>query len=195
MKKHLGLIVLLFASQLAFACKCEALMPITKSACEPYNAIFTGQIDSVSACDTKGFSTAYFTIAEVYKGLLEKNTRVQFDCASSCLMSFATGEQWIIYAKYEQFDVLNVSLCSNSRKLFADESSDIYALTAERSFEQEKQFLQQTLGIQKLKEEQTLQNPTGRNIQPSGINKLVLLIISVMAMVIIYFITKRKNDK
>lgn len=195
MKKHFSLVVLIFISQLVFACKCETLMPITKSACEPYNAIFTGQIDSVSACDTKGFSTAYFTIEEVYKGLLEKNTRIQFDCASSCLMSFATGEQWIIYAKYEQFDVLNVSLCSNSRKLFADESSDIYALTAERSFEQEKQFLQQTLGIQKLKEEQTLQNPTGRNIQPSGINKLVLLIISVIAMVIIYFITKRKNDK
>lgn len=193
MKKHLSLLLLLFISQLSFACKCEALMPITKTNCDTYNAIFEGTVDSVTACNEKGVAKAYFTINQAYKGNLEKKTIIEFDCASSCLMSFAISETWIIYANYIGFDVLNVSICSHSRKLFLEESNDIYALTAERSFEQEKQFLQKTLGLQKLKEEQTVTNPTGRNIQPSGINKLVLLVISVLAMLIIYFIANRKK--
>lgn len=195
MKKHLGLIILIFAAQFAFACKCQPLMPITKSNCDSYNAIFKGSIDSVSVCNEKGIAKAYFTIEQVFKGNLEKKTSIEFDCASSCLMSFSTNETWLIYATYIGFDVLNVSICSHSRKLFTDESNDIYALTAERSFTQEVEFLQQTFGIQKLKEAQTLTNPTGRNIQPSGLNKLLLIGVSLLVMAVIYFITQRKNGK
>ncbi len=191
--KNILTTLLLVASATAFSCQCPSLTPITKDACANYNVIFSGFVDSVSACDDKEGSIAYFTIDEAYKGNVAQQVQVLFDCASSCLMSFAHGDNWIIYANYKKFDVLEVSLCEHSRKLFADVSQDIYMIAAQKTFAEEKEFLKNTLGTIPFKE--SSQQVTGRNEQPSGINKLILLAISFSAMALVYFIIKRKNVK
>ncbi|MFY9311316.1 MAG: hypothetical protein WAQ28_19885 [Bacteroidia bacterium] len=189
------LIALLFgATAQAFACKCESLGLVTKEACEAYNVIFTGRVDSVSDCSDKGVSVAYFTIDEVYKGSVNRQVQVEFDCASSCLMSFARGESWLMYTNYEKFDLLVVNLCSYSRKFFADSAQDIYLTSSQQTFEQEKDFLRKTLGIQAFKEPAQSSEVTGRNEQPSGTGKLILLGISFLAMVLVYFIINRKKN-
>src|SRR4051812_34424948 len=103
MRKHL-FIFLLFSSSLLSACECPPLSPVTKELCDHYDVIFFGRIDSVALCDTKGNAVAFFTIVELYKGNSEKRIKINFDCSSECLMSFAKNEEWLIYANYRKFD-------------------------------------------------------------------------------------------
>lgn len=188
-------LLVFLATNSAFACKCAPLPTVTKEACDGYNVIFSGHVDSVSACDDKGISIAYFAIDELYKGNVMQNIKVEFDCSTSCLMSFSKGESWLMYTNYAKFDLLTVSLCSHTRKFFAEESQDIYALSAQQTFEQEKQLLKKTLGIQPFKEIVQPGDVTGRNTQPSGMSKLILIAVSFTAMAVVYFILKRKNGK
>ncbi len=192
-------ILLFVASKTLFACECPPLLPITKVACNDYDVLFLGHIDSVSVCDQRENGIACFTIDEVYKGNVTQQLKISFDCSSECLMSFTAGETWLMYATYKRFDLLTVSICGHSRKFFADESDDFYQVAAQRSFEQEKQFLEGTFGMQSFIEstKQGLQeiNPIIRNEQPGGINKLVLLVVSFIVMISVYFVIKKRNGK
>lgn len=197
--KQFILVFLLVASKALFACECPPFEAITKDGCSPYDVIFSGSVDSVSACDTEGLSIAYFTINELYKGSVHRQIKVNFDCASECLMSFEKEETWLIYAKYKRFDLLVVNICGHNRKFFKDESQDVYIMAAQRTFEQEKQFLKTTLGTQPFLSNDTQTTPTtemlSRNEQPSGMNKLYLLLISFVAMALVFFVTRNKNKK
>ena len=189
-------IAFLFFCSPFFACECNPLQPISKDLSDKYDVVFYGKVDSVSSCRTDGVSTAYFTIIELYKGSVSKNVKVEFDCSTSCLMSFSKGEEWLLYVSFRQFDILKINICDHSRKLFPDESQDIYQLTAHRTFEEEKLFLKATFGIQKFaefNEYNAMHEQMGaRNEQPSNWNKLWLLLISFASMGVVYFIT-RKN--
>ena len=147
MKKHFLFFLLLF-SNYSFSCECPALQPISKELCKNYNVIFYGKVDSVSVCGDNGISTAYFSIKELYKGAVSEKVKINFDCATSCLMSFEKGEEWIIYASFRKFDILSVNICEHSRKYFDDETKDFYSVAAQRTFQQEKLFLKTEFGIQ-----------------------------------------------
>lgn len=197
------ILFLLLFSKTLFACECPTLQPISKELSSAYNAIFFGKVDSVSSPNVKGISTAYFTINELYKGNVQQHVKVDFDAISECMMSFEKNEYWLMYCTYQMFDVLNVTICGHSRKLFspAGAEQDFYLLAAQRTFEEEKLFLKTTLTIQPFAEnnEQYQQQVDFRphNDQPSGTNKLVLLLVSFSAMLLVYFITRKKikNDK
>lgn len=192
------LIVLLITAKGLFSCECPPLAPVTKEIYSNYDVLFFGHVDSIAMCDSQGNSFVYFTIDELYKGNVAQHLKVSFDCSSECLMSFTAGEKWLMYTNYKRFDLLTVTICSHSRKFFDDESKDFYLLTAQRTFNQEKEFLKTTLGIQPFAQsnEQYMQATSiTRNEQPSSINKLLLLTISFAVMAIIYFIFKRKNGK
>lgn len=198
MKKYIPFLFFLL-SEMTFACECPAIKPISNDSFKNYDVIFTGRVDSVSACLTDGNSTAYFFINELYKGAVQQHQKVDFDCSSECMMSFSKDEEWIIYATYQRFDLMTVKLCGHSRKLFTDVSQDYYQMAAQRTFEEEKQFLKTTLGthsfIQNNEQSQQQDDAKSRNEQPSGINKLWLLLISFATMAIVYFVTKNKNKK
>ena len=195
--KKFFLFLSLLISFYSSACECKDFVPITKELCSDYDVIFYGTVDSVSACDKKGFSIAYFTITELYKGNVKKQVQINFDCNTECMMSFAEGEEWIIYALYQKFDHLNVSICGHSRKKFDDETLDIYSANAKRSFGKEEEFLKTAFGNQDFIEENDLNNQQDkvgpRNEQPSNWGKLTLLLFSVLAMGIVYYITRKKK--
>lgn len=196
MKKLIPLLFLILFSAPLFPCECPTLSPITKEATSNYDVIFIGRADSVSACDTKGFAVAYFTINELYKGSVQKSVNINFDCLSSCQMSITKGEDWLIYATYKKFDYLTVTICSHSRKQFTNEAEDFYMMAAQRTITQEQQFLKDSLGIQTIVQDaaQPLVTDIGtHNRQPSAHSKLLLLLISLLAMVVVYFITKKKK--
>ncbi len=182
---------------MTFACECLPINPISKDLFKNYDAIFSGRVDSVSACSTDGKSKAYFFINELYKGNLKQHLEVVFDCSSACLMSFSKEDEWLMYVTYSRFDVLAVNLCGHSRKFFKDPSQDYYQMAAERGFADEKQFLKSSLGVHSFvqNDEQSQQQNISRNEQPSGINKLWLLLISCATMAIVYLVTRNKNKK
>jgi hypothetical protein len=196
MKKIITLLFL-FVSAYSFACQCPVLAPVSKELAAGYDVVFSGKIDSVGACSTKGIATVYFTISELYKGTTEKHLNAAFDCASECLMSFAQGEEWLIYSKYEKFDLLKIDICGHSRKNFNDDAKDIYLIAAQRSFLQEKEFLKTTFGLQYFIEANDLnkqhEEVGPHNDQPSGMGKITLLLISFAVMGIVYFVTRKKK--
>ncbi len=198
MKKTI-LFLFFVLSKTVFACECPPIKPISKEACQNYDVIFAGRLDSVSACTDDGKSTAYFFINELFKGNVQDRVKLEFDCSSACMMSFLKNEEWLIYATYQRFDLMLVNLCGHSRKFFDEASQDYYQLTAQRTFQEEQQFLKITLGIHSFVKNDELSQQQNdlksRNEQPSGINKLWLLLISCTTMAIIYFVTRNKNKK
>jgi hypothetical protein len=197
MKKKI-LILSFLISKAIIACECPELKSVSKDLTVNYDVIFFGKVDSIAPCSTQGKSFVYFTINELYKGTTLPHVKIDFDCSSACLMSFAKDEQWLMYITYKKFDLLTVNLCSHSRKYFNDATQDFYQIAAQRTFEEEKQFLKATLGIQSFTQKNDLAEQEAqrqRNEQPSGMNKLLLLFISFAAMAIVYFVTRNKNKK
>ena len=195
MKKNI-LFLFFLISKITIACECPPLKPVSEEICKNYDVIFSGKVDSVSACSTQGKSAAYFSVSELYKGSADQYVKVDFDCSSACMMSFSKGEEWIMYTTFQRFDLLVVNLCSHSRKFFTDASQDYYQLNAQRTFEAEKQFLKITLGIHSFTQKNELSQQEeikSRNEQPSGVNKLWLLLISFTVMAIVYFVSRKKN--
>lgn len=194
------ILFLLLFSKTLFACECPTLQPISKELSSAYNVIFFGKVDSVSSV-IKGKSIAYFSIQELYKGNVQQRLEVNFDAASECMMSFSKNEQWLMYCTYHMFDVLIVNICGHSRKLFdvANGEQDFYQLASQRTFEEEKLFLQTTLSIQPFAENNEMNQQQidfrPHNDQPSATNKLLLLLASFAVMLIVYFITRKKNKK
>lgn len=186
-----------FVSSISFACECVPLSPISKELSNNYDVIFYGRVDSVGVCSDKWTAIAYFTITELYKGTAKKQVKINFDCNTECMMSFAADDEWIIYAKYSKFDFLNISICDHNRKKFYAGEEDIYLIDSKRPFEKELEFLKTTLAVQETVEPTVLNNAatdTGRhNEQPSSWGKIVLLLISVFAMAIVYFVTRKKK--
>jgi hypothetical protein len=183
------------------ACECPPVEPFTKKSADNYDVIFYGKVDSIVPCSSAGIGTAYFTISNLYKGSAEKYVSFDYDCTSSCMMSFAKDEEWIIYSTYLKFDLLTVNLCSHSRKRITDGSADFYQVSSGKTFDQENDFLKNTFGIQEysvhneLNDQQKVFQP--HNVQPSPISKLWLLIISLLVMAVVYLISKKffKNGK
>ena len=196
MKKNSFFLFLLF-SKIIIACECPPIKPVSKEICSKYDIIFSGKVDSVSVCGAPGASSVYFTINELYKGEVQQHIKINFDCSSPCMMSFSKDEEWLMYSAYKRFDLITVNLCSHSRKFFNDASQDYYQVEAQQTFEQEKQFLKTTLGVHSYAQtneiEQQQADLKSRNEQPSGIYKLVLLLISFGTMAIVYFVTRNKN--
>jgi hypothetical protein len=197
MKKTI-LILFFLVSRIVFACDCPPLNPVSVKETEKYDAVFYGAVDSVGEC-VDGFANVYFTIKEVYKGVLEAHAAVRFDCATSCSMSFDKKEEWLIYAVYKKFDVLAVNFCWHSRKFIEDESKDYFFTISQKTFEQEKKYLQQELGILPIVKRNHLNEQQKelkhQNQLPSLTTMLVLLLVSTAAMFLIYFITKKYFKK
>lgn len=198
--KRTILLLLLFVSKIVLSCDCPPLEPISVKGTEKYDVIFFGTVDSVEAC-LNDVTIVHFTVSELYKGVAESHMAVYFDCKSNCSMSFAKGEQWIIYSIYRKFNEPVVDMCFHSRKYFSDPQKDYYTAAAGKTFEEEKKYLLAELGDQpiirrnKLNEQQKEFKP--RNQLPSGYTVLILLGISVLAMVVVYWIAKKyfKNGK
>ncbi len=186
-----------FFSKITLGCECPVLQPISKQLSDNYDVIFYGEVDSVSSCNENGISTAYFTISELYKGSVQQHVQVEFDCASACMMSFSKGEEWLMYTMFQRFDLIKAKVCSHSRKFFNDATQDFYFIAAQRSFEQEKQFLKESLTLQpfaqnnELNEQQADLKP--HNNQPSAMNKLWLLLVSVITMIVVYLFSRKKK--
>lgn len=188
--------ILLFFTHILFACECPPFEPISKDNISHYDIVFNGCVDSVSTCDSAGLGQVYFTINELYKGSVHCTLSLNFDCSSECLMSFTKGEEWLIYASYKKFDFLIINICSHSRKHLDNDADDFYMMAAQRTFAEEKQFLKDNMSVTAcLSEENTvLETDIGmRNEQPTGLNKILLLIISLAAMVVVYVVTKKKK--
>jgi len=189
-----GLIVLffIFLSSVSFACQCP-LSRLSLEECNKYEIIFRGRIKSSTGCqDKKG--AAVFEILELYKGNSKAEFTVLYECGVECAQEFNAGEEWIIYTRYKQIDNAKMDWCSRSRKYFKNEKSDFYAMTYGNSYDAELTFLRTKLGQHNLLKESPYK--TGeRNQLPTRTETVIMLIVSLVAIILFYYLFNKYFGK
>lgn len=167
------------------ACQCP-LTQLSLEECNKYEVIFKGKIVKVIECDNK-FGEALFEVQELYKGNSEEKFKVLFECKVDCAQKFSVGDEWIIYSRYKQLDNALMDWCSRSRKFFKIDSEDFYTYTYGNDYEDELVFLRKNLGLHRTLVEKKSQID-GRNIKPSINQTILVLLISVGAIVLFYYL-------
>jgi hypothetical protein len=192
MKTIAVVLLFLFAGiNTAKACKCAELKPLSKESLDRYELIFSGKVAAVSACTEEGRGTVRFIIDSLFRGKSYAECDVQFDCASSCAMSFAPGERWTIYATYLKYGSPEVILCSHSRKIPAAGTSDFVTDMRGASYAVEAQWLAKNLGIIPLNEEKKEIMKPRELLHPERTGMIWLLGGGIVGVLILFFVLKR----
>lgn len=184
--------LLVFYSLKNLACQCESVPPLNLQYVNSTQMIFRGSIFSVSKCNG-GIAKANFKIYELFKGIATESIDIYFECSEECESKFKEGEQWIIYANYEQIGKPKIDFCSRSRKLIENEVK-IKSLYVEQdvSFEDELEFLEKNFEKKSFIKKNENAELSHRNIIPQGISRVVLIVISLLALLITYFLVQKK---
>jgi hypothetical protein len=181
-------LLLLFKTEFVKACQCP-LTELSRAECDKYEIIFKGKILSVAPCDGK-FGVAVFEVEELYKGNTSKQFKVLFECGVECAQQFTEGEEWIIYSKYKQIDKAMMDWCSRSRKFFKNDKEDFYTVTYGNDYYDELKFLRQKLGLHRLRTE-THNAAEERNLIPTKMQTILMLLISISAIFLFYWLFKK----
>lgn len=189
-------LIILFLPLATAACDCVAKKDLTIVECRKFDVILSGIVDSVALCN-KGKAITFMQVNEVYKGDIANRFHFDFDCESSCQMSFAKGEQWLIYATYNpELKVYEVNFCDRNRKYFQKNSDDYYATSLGINWKDEIDFLKKNIGLKPnvaQSESSSSKDITQRENQlGTGKNNLVLLLISALLFLLIYFFVTKK---
>ena len=186
MQKFIPFSFLLALFHFSFSCDCPPVGKISKEQFDLYDVIFEGKADSVFK------NSAWFSINTLHKGNSTRKIKIFFDDSTDCRMSFAKGEDWIIYSNYIKFGVLAVNFCSRSRKKPETGKADLFAISNESSYDDEELFLKQNLGITPFKKEREKDNfPERELIRPKGWMVIWLLLASLVFFIAFYFLSKR----
>lgn len=98
----------------AAACSCAG-KGSPEDACERSSAVFAGKVVKVTRNDANYRVTATFEVTRRWKGAMQAQVDVSTaNDDARCGLSFAEGEEWMIYARSEA-DGLSAGLCSRSR--------------------------------------------------------------------------------
>ena len=194
MKRIILLVAFVLSFAAADACECPPLQKFNKEIAASYDLIFLGTVDSVGEC-VGDKSSAYFVIEKLFKGEASKRFYVNFDCVTDCRMYFREGEKWLIYAEYAKFGDPRVDFCGRSRKYADDANEDFAIATHGMTFKEELDFIKTNFQEQKLSEKPRalIQNdiPERELIHPDGKQTIILLAISLVGMLLLWFVIKK----
>jgi hypothetical protein len=182
------IVLVVFTSSISKACQCP-FTTLGREECEKYEIIFKGKILSVVPCDNK-FGVAIFEVEELYKGNTTKQFKVLFECGVECAQQFTEGDEWIIYSNYKQIDKAKMDWCSRSRKYFKNEKEDFYTVTYGNDYFDELKFLRQKLGLHRLRTE-SHNAAEERNLMPTKTQTILMLLISISAIFLFYWLFKK----
>ena len=173
------------------ACDCATQKAFTKENIQStYKIVFLGKVTSLTNHDGKSFIR--FDVIEPFIGKIQKETEL-LDPNSDCAISFAVGEEWLVYANFHQFGVAETNICTRSRKHFTNDSLDYFKTTFGSSFQQDKEFLEKNLGVQpflvKDKDEELLSHR--ELLKPKGYEMVWMVIIGTLCLTIFSFVFKK----
>lgn len=187
-------ILILFAAQQSYACKCPAMAPLTIVECRKFDVIAQCQVDSLGACNGK--SIAFVHTIQMYKGEVPNNWNFVFDCSSSCQLSIEKGDTWLVYAKSNDEQQLELGFCDRNRKKFSKVEEDYFLVNTGLTFQEELDYLVKNIGLKQAPNEengkQKIDITQRENEQTSGGNKIWLLIASLAFFLIFYFFVQNK---
>ena len=180
---------LILNSTFLISCQCP-LTSLSVKECDKYDIVFRGRIKSDTLFDTKKGS-AVFEVLELYKGVTAAEFTVLFEHGTECAQIFNVGEEWIIYGNFKQATNLKMDWCSRSRKYFKNDKLDFYTVTYGNDYDSELTFLREKLGLHKTLKPIENNAAGQRNIIPTQTEFVIYLLISIVAIVIFYYLFNR----
>lgn len=181
------ILLFFFGMRAAMACECP-FSSLSLEECNKYEIIFKGKVLSVTPCADKP-GEAVFEIEELYKGNAGSRFTVLYTCGSACAMPLVPGDEWVIYSRYKQINKAMLDWCSRSRKYFRNENEDFYTVNYGNDYYDEVKFLRDHLGKHRLMQDRPAD--TGRNLLPNVNQAIVLVICSLAAIVLFYWLFNR----
>ena len=122
--------------------------------------------------------------------------QLSFDCATSCQMSFAKDEIWLVYGKHNEQNQLELNFCDRNRKYFSSAMDDYFSLNLGLTFEEEIKYLKKNIGLKiaatDTTESKAIDITQRENNLTTGGNNILLLLASLIFFLLIYFVVHKK---
>lgn len=166
------------------ACQCP-LSKLDEVELNRYELIFRGKLQTIKLNERK--SEAVFEISDLFKGNATKQFIVMFDDTDPCKLDLRVGDEWLIYSNYVQIDRVKLDYCSRSRRFFKNIKEDYFSEITGLSYDEEYKYLTEKLGFHKLLKQNENQ-VKNRNIIPNQMQFMITIIVSLVVMVLFYWL-------
>lgn len=207
MKKLFSIFILLLLGNgvSIIACNCNGILPpISYEETERFDLIAVGQIKAVrtassteNVADVVGYS--------LYKGVVGEQFQVYFASNTSCLIPFLEQEYWLFYALKDSLNPQKyvVHYCERTRKWVKSNTNDEYIISSGITYMEEIAFLEKNYPkkdffseaqIGEIQDKNQRELTADRRLeQASPQQKIIILIVSIIAFALIYiFVRKMK---
>jgi hypothetical protein len=156
--------------------------------------IFRGK--TISTSKGTDYDKVTFLVAKLFKGTAAQQTDVYFDAKNLCTLKFNPGEDWLIYANYKSGKPLLV-YCSRSRKnvINTNKNIDLMYIKSDITIDDETDKLTELCGLKTFTEPIANADSAHDNIIPTSLQRILLIICSVIGFTLIYFVLNKVMKK
>ncbi|HXU28094.1 MAG TPA: hypothetical protein VN698_12765 [Bacteroidia bacterium] len=184
--------------QLAFAqtnCNCnEKEIEFSEGYVNANNLIFRGK--TLSTSKGTDYDKVTFSVSKLFKGTAAQQIDVYFDAKNPCVLKFGIGEDWLIYANYKSGKPL-LLYCSRSRKnvINTNKNIDLMYVKSDLTIDDETEKLTELCGLKAFAKPVADTESAHDNIIPTGSQRILLIIFSVIGFALIYFVLNKVMKK
>ena len=152
--------------------------------------IFRGK--TISTAKGTDYNKVTFQVNSLFKGIASRQTDVYFDAKNPCVLKFNPGEDWLIYANYKSGKPVMV-YCSRSRKnvINTNKNIDLMYVKSDITIDDETDKLTELYGLKAFTEPIANTESAHDNIIPSGSQRILLIIFSLIGFALIYFVMNK----
>jgi len=170
-------------------CSCPAI-PFDSLVPTNYEIIFCGKVIRVLPLN-ENLKKVIFSVEELYKGMVTREWEVLYNPEDPCAVQFQVNDEWILFLNYYQKNNSKMDWCSPCRKYYKNKMDDPFRLISGWEYDDVKFFLKRKLGIKQVTE-MPVQAAKGRNIIPDRMQMLLIIAISFIIFLGIYFMIRKK---
>jgi hypothetical protein len=172
-------------------CNCnEKEIAFSEAYVNTQELIFRGKTMSIS----KGadYDKVIFLVSKLFKGMADKQVVVFFDAKNECALKFNVGEDWLIYANYKKAKPF-VAYCSRSRKnvVNTNKNIDLMYIKSDITIDDETDKLSDLCGLKAFTAPVSEDENAHSNIIPTGWQRILLIVFSVIGFTVIYFLLNK----
>ena len=177
-------------------CGCdEKKLAFSQAYTASHKLIFRGK--TLSVANGQNFNKVTFMVTQLFKGSCAKEIGVYFDKKEACQLKFNTGEDWLIYANFQQIEKPFVEYCTRSRKnvINTNKNVEIQYIKSDLTVDAECESLRTQFGLQNFATQSQGEKTSHNNIIPGFWQRIVLILCSIAGFVMIYFGVNKLNKR
>ncbi len=172
-------------------CNCnEKEIAFSEGYIKTNDLIFRGK--TISVATGTDYDKVTFLIANLFKGTASQEITVYFDNKNVCALKFNVGEDWLIYANFKRAKPV-VAYCSRSRKniINTNRNIDLMYIKSDITVDDETDKLTELCGLKTFSQSISENENAHNNTIPTGLQQILMIVISALGFVGIYFVLNR----